>query len=446
MSSLCPPPQGWRLYLDRRVLTVLLLGFSSGLPLALTGSSLTAWLAKDGISIADIGEFALVASPYAFKYLWSPFIDRLPPPLPLGRRRGWGIAIQLALMAATLGVGLCDPHRQLWLMAALATLVAFLSASQDIVIDAFRVELLEDWQQGAGAGATQVGYRLGMVASGAGALFLAEDFGWFVAYAVMAGLVTIGIAVLLACPEPEPTVSAATRERERRATGFLAARPHLRGRRAAALSWLYGTLVCPFSDFVTRPRWLAIVFLVIGYKLGEAMAGSMANPLYISLGFTLKEIGTVSKIFGPLPVLAGGLIGGMLVARIGTLRALLLCGVLQSLGNLFYVLQVHGGHDVRYLIVCVLAENFTGGMAGAAMVAYLSGLCNLAYTATHYALLSSLAAIGRSLLASRSGVLVQSLGWVDFFLLTTFATVPALLLLLWLMRKPPAETAPQPAS
>ncbi|WP_254434903.1 MFS transporter [Magnetospirillum sp. UT-4] len=443
----------WRrafaVYLDRRVVMVLLLGFASGLPLLLTFSTLSAWLKSEGISRTAIGIFALVGTPYALKFLWSPLIDRLPLPVltrVFGRRRGWGLLIQVLLIVAVLALGATDPVGQLGRMAVLAVLVAFLSASQDIVIDAYRVELLDADQQGPGAGAVQTGYRLAMLAAGAGALYLASAFGWFAAYAAMAALLGVGMLVFLFGPEPAVKVSAATAEREAKAAEYLAARPHLKGPAAAVTAWLYGAVICPFADFVSRKGWLAVLALVIGYKLGEAMAGAMANTLYVELGFSLDEIATVSKVFGFGATIAGSLIGGALVTRLGVMRALLLFGVLQSLGNLFYVLQATAGHNVYALALCVAAENLTAGMAGSALVAYISGLCNAAYTATQYALLSSLTAVGRTLFASVSGKLADVLGWVDFFLLTTVATVPALLLLLWMMRRDPssggAETPP----
>jgi PAT family beta-lactamase induction signal transducer AmpG len=435
-------------YLDRRVQMVLLLGFASGLPLLLTFSTLSAWLKGEGISRTAIGLFALVGTPYALKFLWSPLIDRLPLPVltrVLGRRRGWGITIQLLLFAAILGLGATDPVHELGRMAALAVVVAFLSASQDIVIDAYRVEILGDAQQGPGAGAVQTGYRLAMLAAGAGALYMASAFGWFAAYALMAVLLLPGMLVFLLGPEPAVKVSAATAERERRAAEYLAARPHLRGPLAQVVAWLYGAVVCPFADFVSRKGWVAVLLFVIGYKLGEAMAGAMANTLYVELGYRLDEIATVSKVFGFGATVLGSLIGGALVARLGIMRSLLIFGVLQSLGNLFYVLQAASGHDVRVLALCVAAENLTAGMAGSALVAYISGLCNVAYTATQYALLSSLTAVGRTVFASASGKLADTLGWVDFFLLTTVITVPALLLLLWMMRKLPVAPMRQPA-
>ena len=416
----------WRrslaVYADRRVMLILPLGFASGLPLLLTFSTLSAWLATAGVSRAAIGAFALVGTPYALKFLWAPLIDLLPPPLPLGRRRGWGITIQIALVAAMLSLGSCDPKGgDLVRMGTLALLVAFLSASQDIVIDAWRVEILAPEQQGPGAGMIQTGYRLAMLVSGAGSLIIAARAGWFAAYATMAALLMIGMVVFLLGPEPTPPALAAHRGPGRSRDGLR--------------DWLATAVTGPFADFMRRPAWRAILIFVLGYKLGEAMAGVMATPLYISLGFSLDEIAAVSKLVGFFATVAGALAGGLVTARIGIVRALILCGVLQSAGNLFYVLQAIGGHRLDYLALCVAAENVTGAMAGAALVAYLSSLCSPAFTATQYALLSSLAAVGRTLVASSGGVLADRLGWVPFFLLTTVATLPALLLLLWIARQ-----------
>jgi MFS transporter, PAT family, beta-lactamase induction signal transducer AmpG len=416
----------WRrslaVYTDRRVMLILPLGFASGLPLLLTFSTLSAWLATAGVSRAAIGAFALVGTPYALKFLWAPLIDLLPPPLPLGRRRGWGITIQIALVAAMLRLGSCDPKGgDLVRMGTLALLVAFLSASQDIVIDAWRVEILAPEQQGPGAGMIQTGYRLAMLVSGAGSLIIAARAGWFAAYATMAALLTTGMLVFLLSPEPTPPALAAHRIPGRSRDGLR--------------DWITTAVTGPFADFMRRPAWPAILIFVLGYKLGEAMAGVMATPLYISLGFSLDEIAAVSKLVGFFATVAGALAGGLVTARIGIVRALILCGVLQSAGNLFYVLQAIGGHRLDYLALCVAAENVTGAMAGAALVAYLSSLCSPAFTATQYALLSSLAAVGRTLVASSGGVLADRLGWVPFFLLTTVATLPALLLLLWIARQ-----------
>jgi PAT family beta-lactamase induction signal transducer AmpG len=418
-------PTGWqrsvKAYTNPQVLQVLALGFASGLPLLLTFSTLSAWLATAGVRRAAIGAFALVGTPYAFKFLWSPLIDRLPAPLPLGRRRGWGVTIQIALIAATLSLGACDPKQHLARMGMLALLVAFLSASQDVVIDAWRVEILATELQGPGAGMIQTGYRIAMLVSGAGALFIASRFGWLAAYATMAALLTVGILVFLFGPEPKP---AAESERQRRA-----------GREGGLRQWISTAVTGPFAEFMRRPLWFVILVFILGYKLGEALAGVMATPLYVSLGFSLDEIAAVSKLVGFFATVAGALIGGVVTARFGILRSLMLCGVLQSAGNLFYVLQAVGGHRIGYLGLCVTAENLTGAMAGSALVSYLSSLCSPAFTATQYALLSSLAAVGRTLVASSGGVLADKLGWVSFFLLTTVATVPALLLLVWIAQR-----------
>ena len=404
-------------YTDRRVLQVLALGFASGLPLLLTYSTLSAWLATAGVRRAAIGAFALVGAPYAFKFLWSPLIDRLPPPLPLGRRRGWGITIQILLIGAILALGSLNPQRNLALMSALALLVAFLSASQDIVIDAWRVEILELDLQGPGAAMIQTGYRLAMLVSGAGSLLIAARAGWFAAYATMAALLGVGMLVFLFGPEPEVAAeSAHTRE-----AGW-------EGVRQALATAVAG----PFIDFMRRPLWLVILIFIFGYKLGEAMAAVMSTPLYISLGFSLPEIAAASKVFGFFSIVAGALLGGVVTTRFGIRRSLILCGILQSAGNLFYVLQAVGGHRIGYLALCVTAENITGGMAGTALVTYLSRLCSPAFTATQYALLSSLALLGRTVVASSGGLLSEKIGWVPFFLLTTVAAVPALVLLIWI--------------
>jgi len=421
-------------YMDRRVLLTLVLGFSSGLPLLLTFSTLSAWLATAGVRRAAIGAFALVGTPYAFKFLWSPLIDRLPPPLPLGRRRGWGVAIQIALIAATLGLGSCDPKRNLATMGFLAVLVAFLSASQDIVIDAWRVEILPTALQGPGAGMIQTGYRIGMLVAGAGTLVIAEHNGWFAAYGTMAALLGIGVLAFLLGPEPEVSSEIVHR---RGSGGWQVGR------------WFSSAVVGPFGDFMRRPLWSVILVFVLGYKVGEGMAAVMANPLYISLGFSLGEIAAMSKLVGFVATILGALIGGVLTVRLGILRSLMLCGILQGAGNLFYVLQAVGGHRIGYLALCVTAENFTSAMAGTALISYLSTLCSSDFTATQYALLSSLAAVGRTLVASSSGVLAEFLGWAPFFLLTSLVTIPALLLLIWIARRgatPSERPLPVPLS
>jgi len=403
-------------YTKPRVLQVLGLGFASGLPLLLTYSTLQAWLATVGVRRATLGAIALVGTAYSFKFVWAPLIDRVPPPLPLGRRRGWGITIQILLIGAILALGSCDPKHNLPRMAILAVVVAFLSASQDIVIDAWRVEILRSDQQGPGAAMITAGYRIGMLAAGAGALFIAASAGWFAAYATMAAFVGVGLLVFLFAPEPK--VPAETSQAARSAWQTIS---------HAFTSAVIG----PFRDFMHRPLWPVILIAIFGYKLGEAMAGVMSTPLYISLGFSLREIAAVSKVFGVLSNVTGALIGGAVTTRFGIRRSLILCGILQSVGNLFFVLQAVGGHRIGYLALCVTAENLTGAMALTALVTYLSSLCSPGFTATQYALLSALASLGRTVVASSGGVLSERIGWVRFFLLTSIVALPAIILVMW---------------
>jgi PAT family beta-lactamase induction signal transducer AmpG len=416
-----------RVYREPRMLAVLFMGFSSGLPLPLTFGTLSFWLAETGISRTSIGLFALIGISYSFKFLWSPFIDRLPLPWMtrrLGRRRGWALTLQALLALAILALGLTDPRTDAGLVALCAVIVAFLSASQDIVIDAYRIELLKPEEQGAGAAATQWGYRFGMIASSAGALFAAEFGGWSVAFAIMAALMGVGMLTVWLTPEPVHSAAA------------LAPMP---GDTASErmLAWIQRAVIAPFADFMTRPGWIAILVFVVLYKFGDALAGVMANPFYVAMGFTKLEVASISKVFGVVATLAGLAVGGITVYRLGLYQALLACGVLQAISNLMYALQSIVGHDVTMLTVTIGIENFTGGMGSAAFVAYLSSLCNVAFTATQYALLSSLATVGRTTLSASGGWLSDQLDWVAFFTLTTLAAIPGILMVLWLMKKFP---------
>lgn len=433
-------PSSWReaasLYLDRRVLAILFLGFSEGLPLALTGSTLSVWLREGGISRTAIGLFALVTLPYALKFVWAPLIDRLRLPVMtrlFGRRRGWALVTQVGLVCALVGLGSTNPVADLWWTALFAVIVAFCSASQDIVIDAYRVEVLEENEQAAGAAVLVLGYRFGMLAAGAGALYLAEFFGWHVAYYAMAALVSVGMVTILLNREPKVAASADSVARERHVADWLVARPHLTGRQAEFLAWVYGAVVAPFAQFMTRPAWIAILLFIASYKLGDVLAGVMAATFYVDLGFAKTEIANVTKLFGLWATIVGGLFGGLLVGRIGVMRGLLVGGLLQMVSNLGYVFLAWAGHDVAALAVTVAVENVCGGIATAAFVAYLSGLCDAAYTATQYALLSSFYKLGGDLLGASSGWLADRMDWTGFFLLSMGGAVPALLILLWML-------------
>lgn len=422
-----------RIYRTPRLLAILFMGFSSGLPLPLTFATLSFWLAEIGISRTEIGLFVLLGFAYNYKFLWSPLIDRLPIPgltRRLGRRRGWALAIQLPLMLAILALGQSDPRTDLSLTALLAVLVSFLSASQDIVIDAYRIELLKPEEQGAGAAATQWGYRVGNLVAGAGALYAAHFGGWHVAYAIMAGLMLIGMVTVLLTPEPAASGTAAAAGPE---PGALAA-------------WIRTAVVEPFADFVTRPGWAAILVFIVLYKFGDALAGVMSNPFYVALGFTKVEVANISKLVGFFATLGGVALGGAVTDRWGLYRSLFACGLLQMLSNLMYVAQAWVGHDTWMLTASIFTENLAGGMGSAAFVAYLSSLCNATFTATQYALFSSLAALPIRLLSAPGGWLSEHLDWPTFFSMTTLAGVPGLVMLLWLMWRFPDAAMPRKAA
>ncbi len=406
-------PESLRVYANPRLLAILAMGFASGLPLALTGQTLQVWLAETKVSLTDIGLFALVGVAYSLKFVWSPVLDRVPLPwlsARLGQRRAWLVAIGVALAAAVVGLGGSDPAVDPWRTALFAALVAFCSASQDIVIDAYRIELLAEDEQGAGAAATQWGYRFGMIASSVGALYAAEAFGWPIAYLGMASLAGVGVVTALATPEP---------------VGRSASAPDLP-------SFLRQAVLEPFREFATRPRWLAILVFIVLYRFGDALAGGMASAFYVQLGFSKLEIANVVKLFGVAATLIGVAAGGAIDYKLGTTRALLGAGVLAALSNFVFVGLAYAGHDLRALTGAVFVENFTSGIVSAAFVAYLSRLCNLEFTATQYALLSSLAATGRTVLAASGGWIAEQVGWPLFFALTALAAVPGLGLALYL--------------
>jgi PAT family beta-lactamase induction signal transducer AmpG len=421
------PPGRWRealaVYLERRLLIVFAMGFASGLPLALSGATLAIWLTNVGVGLTAIGLFAAVGTPYSVKFLWAPLIDRVPLPLLtplLGRRRAWLVLIELLLMAAIAVLGLTRPEEAPLLTALCALLVAFLSASQDVVIDAYRIEILSPEQQGAGAAATQAGYRMGMIASGAGALYLADSgLDWSWVYAVMAALLIAGLIVALLAPEPEVGP---------------------RARPGGLVAQLKDMVASPFAEFFARngaQAALLILLFILLYKLGDAFAGVMANPFYVRLGFSLAEIATVSKVFGILATLMGVFLGGAIVARYGVLWSLFGCGILQMLSNLMFAAQAAIGPEVGFLVLTIGIENLAGGMGSAAFVAYLSLLCNTTYTGTQYALFSSFMAVGRTWLSASSGWFADQTDWVTFFVLSTVIALPGLVMAIWMVRRLP---------
>ncbi len=414
------------LYARPRMLAILGMGFASGLPLALTGQTLQIWLTEAHVSLTDIGLFALVGVSYSLKFVWSPVLDRVPLPwlsARLGQRRSWLVVIGVLLAFSIAGLGAADPAADPWRTALFASLVAFLSASQDIVIDAYRIELLADDEQGAGAAATQWGYRFGMIASTVVALYAAELFGWPRTYLAMAALVGVGLVTVALTPEPSPVPGVA---------------------RAGAAGFFREAVFEPFREFATRPRWIVVLVFIVLFRFGDALAGGMASAFYVQLGFSKIEIANVVKLFGVGATLLGVAAGGVLDHRVGNSRALVGAGVLAALSNFVFIGLAYAGHDLRALTGAVFVENFTSGIVGAAFVAYLSRLCNAEFTATQYALLSSLAATGRTVLAASAGFFAEALGWPLFFALTALAATPGLALAVYLGRVSAREALPAP--
>lgn len=395
---------------DRRNLAVIFyLGFASGLPLMLTLSTLSAWLKESGISLQAIGLSTLVGLPYALKFLWAPLKDAYDVPIltrRLDRRRAWLFTTQLALASCLYVIGFYDPAADLRAVMIFSVLIAFCSASQDIVSDAYRIELQQQRHLGTGAAVQSFGYRAGMLASGAGSLYLASVLPWGLVYQIMGAVMGLCAVIALFCPKNP-------------------------GEAVRGAYDLIGSFVNPLRDFLARANWGYIALFALTFKLGDAFATSLATPFYLELGFTKPEIATISKIFGPAAFLAGGFIGGWLVEKIGMWRSLWYGGWLQAIGILPFAALAVAGHDLVMLTIAIGAEAVTSGLGSAAFVAYLSSLCNARYTASQYALLTSLMAVARTVLSSGSGYVAVETGWPLFFVLAALLCLPGL----WILRK-----------
>ena len=407
VTPVTTPVAASKLYTSRRVAPLLALGFASGLPLALTGGTLQAWATIEQVSLQEIGFLTLVGTAYTLKFLWAPIIDRYAPPW-LGRRRGWMLLMQVLLALGILGMGCLSPGQSLLPLALLAVFVAFCSATQDIAFDAYRSDVLHKDERGAGAALSVLGYRLAMLVSGGLALILADQWlGWGTTYLLMGALMLL--AALASFWAPEPEVPAQTP----------------RSLREAVLE--------PFREFFGRPEAITVLVLIVLYKLGDAFAGALSTTFLLrAAGYTATDVGTVNKLLGLASTIVGALAGGALMARLGLYRSLMLFGVLQAVSNLgFWVISV-GPHNVWLMAAGVGIENLCGGMGTAAFVALLMGLCNQQFSATQFALLSALSAVGRTYLAGPlTPQLVQLAGWPTFFLLTVLIALPGLWLLYW---------------
>jgi PAT family beta-lactamase induction signal transducer AmpG len=422
-------------YLKPRVLIVLFLGFSAGLPLALSGSTLRVWLRESGIGLETIGLFALVGTPYTIKFLWAPVVDALDVPILsplLGRRRGWLVLSQLLLIVAIVLLGFCDPARLAWYTVfGAALLVATASATQDIVIDAFRIESLPDNEQAAGMASYVAAYRIGTLVSTAGALYLVtgvEGLGlgkgaaWAWGYVVMAAFVLVGIATTLVATEPEKSAAA---QADRAA--------HARDNPFARVM---RTAIGAFADFLTRDMALVALAFVVLFKFTDAFAGIMTEAFVLDLGFSRNEYATIIKGVGLAATLIGGFAGGFVARAYPLATSLWIGGILQACANLAFSWQAVIGHDIAMLTVAIVTENFTSAIGTVIFVAYLSALCrNPLHTATQYALLTALAAVGRTYLSAGAGYVADATGWVWFFVVCAAVAVPSLVLLAWLQRR-----------
>jgi len=434
-AASAPSRASWRaamaVYLQPRVLIVLFLGFSSGLPLALSGSTLLVWMRESGVDLGTIGLFALVGTPYTLKFLWAPLVDALHVPILtqwLGRRRGWLVFAQLLLIAAILVLAITDPARSPFYVAFGALLVATASATQDIVVDAFRVESLPESEQAAGMASYVAAYRVGMLISTAGALFLVSGFeatgltksaAWMWGYVAMAGMVVIGMIASLVATEPEQS---------RRADEATSGESAMRRVTTAAIG--------AFTEFLTRKDVWAVLAFVVLYKFTDAFSGAMTAPFVIDLGFSRNDYAAIVKGVGLAATLVGGFAGGFL-ARAWSLEACLwIGGVLQAISNLAFAWLSLVGLNQWALALAITAENFTGAIGTVIFVAYLSSLCQSPlHTATQYALLTAFAAIGRTYLSSGAGYVAQATGWPMFFVLSVIVAIPSFVLLAWLQRR-----------
>jgi PAT family beta-lactamase induction signal transducer AmpG len=389
------------------MLVSFLMGFSCGVPLLLTLSVLEAWMKEEGVDLSVIGLFSLVGLPYTLKFLWAPILDRFTLPL-FGRRRGWLLLFQLMLALAIAGLGLSNPATNPWLVTGAAFLVTFFSASQDIVVDAYRREELSDNELGLGSSLYVNGYRVGMLLAGSGGLILSDHFSFQQVYFIMAASLLVGIVTTLFCREPEVAEGTPTTFRE--------------------------AVLQPFIEYFSRDGALLILLFVLLYKIGDQMASTMTIPFYLDIGFTKTQIGAVAKMFGFWATIGGGLLGGIMLLRLGILRSLWIFGILQAISTAGFSLLAMVGNNLTGLAAVIAFENLAGGMGTAAYVAYMASITNKKFTATQYALLSSLMGIPRVLASAPTGFMAQSMGWFWFFLICTLIAIPGLVVLKWVAR------------
>jgi MFS transporter, PAT family, beta-lactamase induction signal transducer AmpG len=438
--------RGWvqavLVYRQPRILSMLLLGFSAGLPFFLVFQTLSAWLRQDGIQRATIGMLAWVGIVYSLKFLWAPVVDRTKLPLLyrlFGRRRSWMLLAQAGIAIGLLNLSFSDPSANVLRIAMWALFVAFCAATQDIAVDAWRIESAPPEMQGAMAAAYQLGYRGALIAGSAGAMTVAAGFGWQASYTTMAALVAVGVITTLASREPEAGASRDTLQREARVIAWLDQRTHWPHWMRNAGAWFIGAVVCPLIDFFGRFGWRTAVFILLfmsSYRLTEFAMGSMANPFYIDKGYTLTQIATVVKVFGLATSMIGVVIAGIVIAKLGILRALVLGSCMIMASNLgFAVLATSDGPSLAGLAAVNSLDNLAQALHGTSLIAFLSSLTSPKYTATQYALFSSLYALPGKILEGTSGFVVDAVGYDTFFVYTASLSLIGLTLLFVLARR-----------
>ena len=430
-----------KVYRHPRAITLFFMGFSAGLPLMLVFSSLSFWLREADVSRATIGFFSWIGLAYSVKWVWSPLVDRLPLPLLsklFGRRRAWLLLSQLSIVAGLLGMAFTDPVLDLSRMALFAVLVAFSSATQDIVIDAFRIEAAEERLQAALAATYMFGYRLAMMVAGAGALAIAswaaggnsgyQQSAWMVSYLCMSALMGVGVLTTLLTSEPVKNIE--TPEQEQQVLDWIEQKSHLPTPVLKLAGWFYGAVVCPFSEFFRRYRWHALLLLALisTYRISDIVMGIMANPFYVDLGFSKNEVATVTKIFGVFMTLVGVTLGGTLTMRFGVMRMLFVGAIAAAVTNALFAIMSMVGNNVYWLALVVSADNLAAGIATSAFIAWMSSLTNVQYSATQYALFSSMMLLIPKFLAGFSGVMVDAVDYNYFFIFSALLGAPVLVL------------------
>ena len=444
-----------RVYREPASIRMFLLGFSAGLPLLLVLGTLSFRLREAGIDRTTIGYLSWVGLAYGVKWAWAPLVDRLPIPVLtrlLGRRRSWLLVAQLGIIAGLIGMALAEPRSGLDGLVACALLVAFASATQDIALDAYRIEAAEIDKQAALAAMYQTGYRLAMIWAGAGVLWIAalsagavsySASAWTTAYFAMAASMLVGIVTVLAAPEPAAHTRPGNDPEERAMAAQLAA-GGMAPATARTVAWLRTAVIGPFADFIARYRWhaLLLLMLIAVYRISDVVMGIMANPFYVDMGYSKDEVAAISKFYGVVMTLVGAFLGGVLALRFGVARILMAGAVLSAISNLLFAWLATRGHDLNGLIVTISADNLSAGIASAAFIAYLSGLTNVRYSATQYALFSSVMLLLPKFIAGFSGAFVDAYGYVTFFNCTALLGVPVLLLV-WLANRAPVRAGVQ---